>query len=170
MRKQNHHTHSFLRLLSGKETSQFNLLSLPLPFPLPVIHNMRIKRKNDPTEINNRFLNKRWGLFMANSSNSTQCRYFTLFGCSHVPAGYRGFLPLSFSLTHSPFLFFPYFLSFLFLGNILFCKCPDWRNSYNCSLVVQKECPKQTDLLKWTHCLLTLEGENGRAVGVWGWC
>lgn len=42
MRKQAHY---IVTIFSGRETSEFNLLALPFPFPLPVIHTWKSKRR-----------------------------------------------------------------------------------------------------------------------------
>lgn len=100
----------------------------------------------------NRSLNKHWGLFMANTSHSTHPRYLILFGCGHghVIAGYCGFLSLfflSYSLPH--FILTPLPFLSVFRQHPFLCVYPDQRSVYNCPLVLQKECLKQTGLLKW---------------------
>lgn len=83
---------------------------------------------------------------MANTSHTTYLILVWLWPC-HCRILW---LPLSFFLAYSlpHFILSPASFPFLFLGNILFCVCTG-QSSYNCSLLFQKECLKQTILLKW---------------------
>lgn len=70
-----------------------------------------------------------------------------------------------FCLTHSPLWFSPCFLSFPFLGRILF---PDLRSSYNCPPPPPERMSKASRPFEVGHCWLTLKGEGAGRRGVSG--
>lgn len=108
-------------LHSEKGTFKFNLLSLPLPFPHPVIQNMKIKREKNktlPMEGKIDFSTNSWSLFMENTSHSTNPRYLIRFscGCDDFVAGCCGFLSISF--FYPPFNSVPTSFPFLCVARL----------------------------------------------------
>lgn len=132
MRKQSHYSHSSLRRcpvsILGKKRPSLTSYLFRLPFPLPVIQNMKIKRREREKKKGlsvwrkNRSLNKQlkpiYGKYLAfHTSQISHSVWLRQWPC-HCRILW---LPLSFFLPYSlPILFFRHFLSFLFLGNILF--------------------------------------------------